>query len=124
MRKINIGSIYRHYKDRYYVVLDIVNDSESEGEIKKILIYKGLYDEYLIWARPIESFNDKIKPQKPPYIDQEYRFEEIKIDSEEIKVLQNKIKENSGFINSIIEEISDYMFLVKSYDQIKRIKHK
>lgn len=87
-------------------------------------IYKGLYDEYLIWARPIESFNDKIKPQKPPYIDQEYRFEEIKIDSEEIKVLQNKIKENSNFINSIIEKISDHIFLGESYNKIRKTKHK
>lgn len=49
MREIKVGSIYKHFKNKYYIVLDIVNDCESnnEKEYRKIVIYKALYGENL-----------------------------------------------------------------------------
>ncbi len=49
MRKIEIGKKYRHFKGKEYIVLDIVNDSESNNdeEFKKVVIYEALYGEHL-----------------------------------------------------------------------------
>lgn len=51
MRKIKIGKIYKHFKGNLYIVLDIVNDSNSnDNELKKIVIYEALYGDGLKWA--------------------------------------------------------------------------
>ena len=77
MRKIIVGKTYRHFKGQLCKVLDIVNDSESEGDnIKKVVIYEEL-DNNTRWARPYDMFNSKVDKQKYPQITQEYRFEEV-----------------------------------------------
>lgn len=83
MRKIEIGKVYKHFKNKYYVVIDIVNDCESnnEAEYRKIVIYKALYGEYLTWARPYDMFNSEVDHEKYPDIKQKYRFEEIDVDT-------------------------------------------
>ena len=45
MRKIEVGKVYKNFKNKYYLVIDIVNDCESnnDAEYKKIVIYKALY---------------------------------------------------------------------------------
>ena len=78
MREIKIGKIYKHFKGNLYLVLDIVNDSESKDtEYKKIVIYQALYGDGLKWARPYEMFADLIDHKKYPDIKQKYRFEEV-----------------------------------------------
>jgi hypothetical protein len=83
MREIKIGRVYRHFKNKHYVVLDIVNDCESnnDDEYKKIIIYKALYGERLTWARPYEMFASEVDHEKYPDIKQKYRFEEVDIDT-------------------------------------------
>lgn len=82
MREIKIGSIYKHFKNKYYIVLDIVNDCESnnDAEYKKIVIYRALYGKFLTWARPYEMFASEVDHEKYPDIKQKYRFEEVDID--------------------------------------------
>ena len=65
MREIKIGKIYKHFKGNLYIVLDIVNDSESNDD-KKIVIYQALYGEHIKWARPYEMFNSLVDTQKYP----------------------------------------------------------
>lgn len=79
MRKIEIGKKYRHFKGKEYIVLDIVNDSESNNdeELKKVVIYEALYGEHLRWARPYDMFASEVDHEKYPDIKQKYRFEEI-----------------------------------------------
>ena len=79
MRKIEIGKKYRHFKGKEYIVLDIVNDSESNNdeEFKKVVIYEALYGEHLIWARPYDMFASEVDHEKYPDVKQKYRFEEI-----------------------------------------------
>ena len=79
MRKIKIGKIYKHFKGMLYIVLDIVNDSESNNDIeyKKVVIYQALYGDNLKWARDYDMFNSEVDHQKYPEIEQKYRFEEI-----------------------------------------------
>lgn len=88
MREIKIGHIYRHFKNKYYLVLDIVNDCESNNNsnYNKIVIYKALYGEHLTWARPYEMFASEVDKDKYPNVTQKYRFEEVDIDSTEVKV--------------------------------------
>jgi hypothetical protein len=83
MRKIEIGRVYRHFKNKYYVVIDIVNDCESnnEAEYRKIVIYKALYGKYLTWARPYEMFASEVDREKYPEVKQKYRFEEVDINT-------------------------------------------
>ena len=78
-RDIKIGYIYRHFKGKKYIVLDIVNDSESNNdkEYKKVVIYQALYGERLKWARPYEMFISEVDHEKYPEVKQKYRFEEI-----------------------------------------------
>ena len=79
MREIKIGKVYKHFKNKLYIVLDIVNDCESNNdvELKKIVIYQALYGEGLKWARPYDMFNSEVDHEKYPDVKQKYRFEEV-----------------------------------------------
>ena len=87
MREIKIGKVYRHFKNKYYLVTDIVNDCESnnDAEYKKIIIYRALYGEHLTWARPYEMFASEVDHEKYPEVEQRYRFEEVDICTDEIQ---------------------------------------
>lgn len=50
-----IPGIYRHYKGNDYEVLFTAINSETEEEM---VIYKALYGEGKIWARPIKMWDD------------------------------------------------------------------
>ena len=78
-RKIEIGKIYRHFKNKLYKVIDIVYDSESNNdeEYKKVVIYQALYGDNLKWARPYDMFNSLVDKEKYPDVEQVYRFEEV-----------------------------------------------
>ena len=50
--------IYRHFKGQLYEVLDIATHSETE---EQLVIYKALYGERGIWARPLAMFSDTLE---------------------------------------------------------------
>lgn len=79
MREIKIGKIYKHFKGKLYIVLDIVNDVESSDneKLEKFVIYQALYGENLKWARSYNSFSSQVDKSKYPEINQKYRFEEV-----------------------------------------------
>ena len=79
MREIKIGKIYKHFKGKLYIVLDIVNDCESNNDevYKKIVIYQALYGDNLKWARAYDVFNSEVDHEKYPDVTQKYRFEEV-----------------------------------------------
>ena len=80
MRVIKVGQKYRHFKNKLYEVIAIANDSESnnDDELKKVVVYKALYGDGLIWVRDYDMFASKVDKEKYPDVDQEYRFEEVK----------------------------------------------
>ena len=79
MREIKVGKMYKHFKGKLYIVLDIVNDSESNNDLeyKKVVIYQALYGDNLKWARPYDMFNSEVDHEKYPEVKQKYRFEEV-----------------------------------------------
>lgn len=125
MREIKVGNVYKHFKNKYYIVLDIVNDCESnnDDEYKKIIIYKALYGEFLTWARPYEMFASEVDHDKYPDIEQKYRFEEVKIEDDKLSLLQKHIQEHNEIVNSKAKELSKCINLLpirEIYSQIKK----
>lgn len=49
--------IYRHYKGQFYQVLHCARHSETE---EWLVIYRCLYDDYSVWARPVDMFRANV----------------------------------------------------------------
>lgn len=56
---IIIHGVYQHYKGDYYIVEDIATHTES-GE--DLVLYRALYEDGKLWARPKPMFLEEIKP--------------------------------------------------------------
>lgn len=65
--ELQINGIYKHFKGKYYIVLDVAYDSETN---EKMLIYRALYDDNKLWVRPVVMFLEKVNKNG-----QKYRFE-------------------------------------------------
>ena len=66
MEDIKLG-VYKHYKGNYYLVENIALNTETD---EQMVIYKALYGNGEVFARPINSFNQKLEGKS-----QEHRFE-------------------------------------------------
>ncbi|MDD3222554.1 MAG: DUF1653 domain-containing protein [Clostridia bacterium] len=79
------GDIVQHFKRQWvkdkssseylYEILAFARHTETD-EI--LVVYKALYGEMGIWARPYEMFMGKVDGEKYPDSEQEYRFEKRK----------------------------------------------
>tara|TARA_R110002126_G_scaffold10245_31_gene46558 strand:+ start:3943 stop:4185 length:243 start_codon:yes stop_codon:yes gene_type:complete len=49
---------YQHYKGAYYQVLHLARHSETQ---EWLVIYRALYGEYGLWARPADMFAETVE---------------------------------------------------------------
>lgn len=74
MRELKIGGVYRHFKGNLYRVEGTAIDSETQ---KTLVLYRPLYGDGALWARPLDMFLSEVDREKYPDIPQKYRFEEV-----------------------------------------------
>lgn len=49
---------YRHYKGKFYEVIDIARHSETEEEF---VVYRTLYGDFGLWIRPLSMFTEQVE---------------------------------------------------------------
>lgn len=80
-RRIKPNTIYRHFKGKYYYVLEVAKDATNipeDKEPKTFVVYRALYGDYKIYVRELDEFRSEVDRDKYPNAKQNYRFEELK----------------------------------------------
>ncbi|MCF0223285.1 MAG: GNAT family N-acetyltransferase [Fibrobacter sp.] len=80
-REIQIGKIYRHFKNLYYIVEGVAKHSETLDEY---VIYRKLYGDGSRWIREKSMFLSEVNHEKYPDVSEKYRFELLQLQGDHI----------------------------------------
>ncbi len=80
-RRFEKGDIVQHFKreitgpcgTRY--LYEIIGESEHTETGEKLMVYRALYGDMRMFARPLDMFMSEVDREKYPEIRQKYRFE-------------------------------------------------
>ena len=72
LQQIKIGRVYRHFKGKLYLVLDLAHHSETE---EQYVVHKALYGDGKTYIRPYLLFASGVDRDKYPNVKQEFRFQ-------------------------------------------------
>ena len=124
-RVVKSGEIYRHFKNKMYIILDVVEHTET-GE--KMVAYKALYGDYKSYVRPYNMFVSEVDREKYPDVEQKYRFEkigdeDIPYPESDICYLSMKLVTDKGFYNTLkrVEHHAEELLDLDSYPEIKSV---
>lgn len=73
------GKKVKHFKGKEYLILEFAEHTETGEEM---VIYKALYGDCRVYARPLSMFASKVDKVKYPQVEQEYRMSLIVDDKE------------------------------------------
>lgn len=79
MNELILKGIYKHFKGDYYLVEDTA--LSSDDGVTKFVIYRKLYGDGGLYIREEKDFLEKVNKEKYPNVEQEFKFELIKIES-------------------------------------------
>ena len=85
-RRLYPGDMVQHFKREFLspeerstnkYLYKIIGEAEHTETGERLMVYMALYDEFRLFARPIEMFMGETDKEKYPEVKQKYRFEKI-----------------------------------------------